>query len=393
MKTIIYPNNETDLTGYEKINSDEIIIYDKTGDIETDLPKESSLEIFSNADNIIFTQNCIINGEYDITPLKEACTEIRDSIREDAVMIFDTVVPPRTVYKMSKIIDEYELIPDINLAYTTKITENVRAAAGKNETSLERTINLYENMGDEIKTVKHIQSAEIIPILQSAYRDTLIALSNQTAILSEAITVDLIEAIDMANLDENVNLLYPQPVLDNKTIRNSEEIVKLADEYGEASQLSETTRSTNNYVSYHMAYMAEKELYLKEHLAMFETTVAVLGVTNDDTLKTEKDNASLILIDDFVSRDVEVWVHDDKISEELIEQHGAKKITLDEAYDADCIIIMTDNPEYKYTVYFFHKKFKELSEDDLGKFVNYIFFRTNIIKITCTDESFAIKLF
>ena len=195
MKTIIYPNNETDLTGYEKINSDEIIIYDKTGDIETDLPKESSLEIFSNADNIIFTQNCIINGEYDITPLKEACTEIRDSIREDAVMIFDTVVPPRTVYKMSKIIDEYELIPDINLAYTTKITENVRAAAGKNETSLERTINLYENMGDEIKTVKHIQSAEIIPILQSAYRDTLIALSNQTAILSEAITVDLIEAI------------------------------------------------------------------------------------------------------------------------------------------------------------------------------------------------------
>lgn len=307
MKTIIYPNNETDLTGYEKINSDEIIIYDKTGDIETDLPKESSLEIFSNADNIIFTQNCIINGEYDITPLKEACTEIRDSIREDAVMIFDTVVPPRTVYKMSKIIDEYELIPDINLAYTTKITENVRVAAGKNETSLERTINLYENRGDEIKTVKHIQSAEIIPILQSAYRDTLIALSNQTAILSEALTVDLIEAIDMANLDENVNLLYPQPVLDNKTIRNSEEIVKLADEYGEASQLSETTRSTNNYVAYHMAYMAEKELYLKEHLAMFETTVAVLGVTNDDTLKTEKDNASLILIDDFVSRDVEVW--------------------------------------------------------------------------------------
>jgi UDP-N-acetyl-D-mannosaminuronic acid dehydrogenase len=72
MKTIIYPNNETDLTGYEKINSDEIIIYDKTGDIETDLPKESSLEIFSNADNIIFTQNCIINGEYDITPLKRS---------------------------------------------------------------------------------------------------------------------------------------------------------------------------------------------------------------------------------------------------------------------------------------------------------------------------------
>lgn len=55
----------------------------------------------------------------------------------------------------------------------------------------------------------------------------------------------------------------------------------------------------------------------------------------------------------------------------------------------------SDNPEYKYlnTAYFFYKKFSELSEEDLNKFVNYIFFRTNIIKIVCTDESFAIKLF
>jgi len=54
-----------------------------------------------------------------------------------------------------------------------------------------------------------------------------------------------------------------------------------------------------------------------------------------------------------------------------------------------------DNPEYKYlnTAYFFYKKFRELSKENLDKFVNYIFFRTNIIKIVCTDESFAIKLF
>ena len=55
----------------------------------------------------------------------------------------------------------------------------------------------------------------------------------------------------------------------------------------------------------------------------------------------------------------------------------------------------TDNPEYKYlnTAYFFYEKFKELSLKDLEKFVDYIFFKTNIIKIICTDESFAIKLF
>lgn len=347
MKTVIYPDYETNLKQYENLDSNEIIVYDKIGNIQTEFKKEDSLEIFSQADNIIFTQNCIIDGEYNIQKLEEACTETRDSIRDDTLMIFDSKVPPRTVYKMSKIIDEYELIPDINLAYTTKITDNTRVIAGKNQNSLEKTCKLYESMPENIRTTKHIQTAEIAPILQNAYKDTLIALSNQTAILSEALTVDFIDAIDLANMDENVNLLYPQPVLNNNITRDSGEIVNLANEYGEASQLSETTRSTNNYVAYHMAYMAEKELFLKEHLAMFETTVAILGVTNDDTLQTEKDNSSIILIDDFVQRDVEVWVHDDKIPAEIIENHGAKKITLEEAYDADCIIIMTDTLEYR----------------------------------------------
>ena len=55
----------------------------------------------------------------------------------------------------------------------------------------------------------------------------------------------------------------------------------------------------------------------------------------------------------------------------------------------------THNPQDKYlnTAYFFYEKFKELSLKDLEKFVDYIFFKTNIIKIICTDESFAIKLF
>lgn len=342
MKVTLYPDNNTNLELYENIQ--QLQVYDAEGSIQTSFDKTSDI---SDSQIIIFTQNAIINGEYNTSKLQEACEKIRDNIRLDALLIFDTKVPPRTVYKMSKIIDEYDLIPEINMAYTTLIDSNTRVIAATNQTSLEKTKEIYKQLPQEIKTVKHIQTAEIIPILQNAYKDALVALSNQTAILSEALTIDLIEAIDTANIKEGINLLYPQPILDNDTIRDSQEIINLANEYGEASQLSEAIRSTNNYVAYHMAYMAEKELYLKEHLAMFETTVAVLGVTTDQKLITQQDNASLILVDDFVSRDVEVWVHDDKIPEEIIEEHGAKKISLDEAYNADCIIIMTDNPEYQ----------------------------------------------
>lgn len=346
MKTVIYPDKDTDFSKYENINS-EIIVYDKTDSINTTFDKTNSDDIFSGVENIILTQNCIKDGTYDIKPLEEVCSELSDKIRSDALIVFDTLVPPRTVFKMSKVIDEYGLMPELSIAYTCLIKENTRVVAGINESSLEKVRQLFENQNEDIKEVKHIQTAEIIPILQNIYKDTLIALSNQIAILSEALTIDLIEAIDLANLKEDVHLLNPQPVLNQEIIRDSNEIVNLANEYGEASQLSETTRSTNNYVAYHMAYMAEKELFLKEHLAMFETTVAILGVTNDTGLMTQSDNASLILIDDFVQRDVEVWVHDDKVSKEIIESHGAKKITMEEAYDADCIIVMTDTEEYR----------------------------------------------
>lgn len=59
-----------------------------------------------------------------------------------------------------------------------------------------------------------------------------------------------------------------------------------------------------------------------------------------------------------------------------------------------------EEPKYKYinTAYFFYDKFNSLIKKDdgekiLGDFVNYILFRTNMIKVVCYDQSFAIKLF
>lgn len=54
-----------------------------------------------------------------------------------------------------------------------------------------------------------------------------------------------------------------------------------------------------------------------------------------------------------------------------------------------------DDPQYKYinSAVFFYNKLSNLNEKELNEFVNYIFYSTNIIKIECTNQSFAIKLF
>lgn len=56
MKTIIYPDYETDLGIYEKLDS-EILVYDENGTINTNFEKINTLDMFSQVDAIIFTQN------------------------------------------------------------------------------------------------------------------------------------------------------------------------------------------------------------------------------------------------------------------------------------------------------------------------------------------------
>lgn len=53
------------------------------------------------------------------------------------------------------------------------------------------------------------------------------------------------------------------------------------------------------------------------------------------------------------------------------------------------------DPKYRYinTANIFYEYLNDIGEDECGKFINYLMNRVKLIKITCYDEGFAIKLF
>lgn len=99
----------------------------------------------------------------------------------------------------------------------------------------------------------------------------------------------------------------------------------------------------------------------------------------------------------------------DKLQLQTYKDYNAVFINcIKDCNDFSCIKKPTDKelklnePRFKYinTACFFFEKLNELKQNDekqnkniLGEFVNYIFYNVNIIKIVCTNESFAIKLF
>jgi len=79
---------------------------------------------------------------------------------------------------------------------------------------------------------------------------------------------------------------------------------------------------------------------------------------------------------------------------------NVEKLIFDEEIDFSAYIkpskkkIETD-PKYRYinTAVIFYEHLKEIGELGAGEFINYLMNRVKLIKITCYDESFAIKLF
>jgi len=73
-----------------------------------------------------------------------------------------------------------------------------------------------------------------------------------------------------------------------------------------------------------------------------------------------------------------------------------KELDFSNPYEVTKKELKMDDPTYKYknTANFFYGKFKELEEKTiLGDFINYIFYNVFLIKVTCTNRNFAIKIF
>jgi uncharacterized protein with ParB-like and HNH nuclease domain len=56
---------------------------------------------------------------------------------------------------------------------------------------------------------------------------------------------------------------------------------------------------------------------------------------------------------------------------------------------------IANSPKFRFinTAYIFHQKLIQMSEDEAGNFINYLFNQVKIIKISCSNRAFAIKLF
>lgn len=164
----------------------------------------------------------------DLSCVKQAARSVARVLERGNLVILESTVPVGTTAQLCKwIADERpDLAPpvdgrpgDFQVAYCPErilpgrmvfeLVENDRIIGGMSRTCGERAAELYRLFvrGALLQTKASI--AELVKLIENAFRDVNIAFANELSILCDRLHLDVWEAISLANRHPRVNILNP----------------------------------------------------------------------------------------------------------------------------------------------------------------------------------------
>ncbi len=189
------------------------------------VPTDSPEEALKNATNIIVTVGIPIErGTLKKEVFSNAIHTIGKYLKKGDTVLIRSTVPPGTTRNIVKPIlkKESNLIccKDFYLAYSSeRIAEGKAfeefqtmpvAVGAMDEESKKRAVKLLSIINKEkIYEASCPEVVEISKLMENSSRDVNIALSNELASLTEALNVDTLEVIEVANTHKRVHLLTP----------------------------------------------------------------------------------------------------------------------------------------------------------------------------------------
>lgn len=291
------------------------------------------------------------NRKANFDYIRSAAESIVPYLKEGALVILESTVPPKTV--------EHVLLPVLEKANLTigeqlfvshspervipgkifeELVANDRIVGGINQQSAQMTKELYEVFVKGQIHLTDATTAELVKVMENTYRDINIAFANELAKIGEALDVDIWEAIKFANFHPRVNIHTPGPGVGGHCIAVDPWF--LVELVPEQSQLIHLARQTNDSMPKYVAEKISSLLKGKE-----KTNVAVLGLSFKGDVDDLRESPALKVIDELEALRFHVTSFDPHITEQ---KHATQKMTLEEAVEgAHLVVIVTDHTQFK----------------------------------------------
>ena len=171
------------------------------------------------------------NKKADLTSIEAVCDELVEILEPGNTIILESTSPQGTTSMICDRLsnqrrdlhfpNQLETEPNISIAYCperilpgqmlSELVNNDRIIGGMTAKCAENAKQVYEYFVSATLHVCDASTAEVVKLMENAYRDLNIAFANELSIFCEKFEINVWNAIHLANMHPRVDILKPGP--------------------------------------------------------------------------------------------------------------------------------------------------------------------------------------
>ncbi len=371
---VMFAAKGVNVIGFD-LNRDKLELYkngiDPTGEVGNDAIKRTSINFTSNEADLknakfhIVAVPTPINQDHtpDLTPVVSASEIVGRNLTEGSIVVFESTVYPGVTEDVCLPILEREsglkCGRDFELGYSPerinpgdnlhRLDNIVKIVSGFDSKALEEIGAVY-NMIIKAGTypVSSIKAAEAVKVAENSQRDINIAFMNELAIVFDRMGLDTNEIVDGMNTKWNALGFRPGLVGGHCIGVDPYYFTYKAENLGYHSQIILNGRMVNESIGSFVANAVIKQM-VKVGKAPADSKVVMLGITFKENCPDTRNSKVADVYDKLTEYGVKPIVIDPLADKnEVKREYNIDLSSMENAYDADCIIVAVAHSEFKH---------------------------------------------
>jgi len=305
----------------------------------------------SNVVVIVVPVGLTTDNRADFTALADAARSVATALQPQTLVILETTVPLGTTRSRLGVALQtsgLRLGSDLFLAYSPErvfvgrvlidLQRYPKVVGGIDGESTRRAAAFYAAALDApVLTVANCETAELVKLAETTYRDVNIALANEFARIADKHGVDVTQAVAAANTQPFSHIHQPGVGVGGHCIPVYPRFLLESD----AARLPQAARDLNDGMA---AYAVEKLAQAINGLA--GKTVVILGLSYRPDVKEAAFSSAFPLSKELAARGARALVHDPHFTAEEIRDLGLEPAA-DLPIDADALIVQAWHEAYR----------------------------------------------
>lgn len=308
----------------------------------------------------------------DMTHVEKAACSVAKVLKAGDLVILESTSPVGATEMICKVIGERRPDlklpltdkdqPDINVAYCPErilpgrmvfeLVENDRIVGGMTPVCAKRAKLFYEIFVRGKIYITGARTAELVKLMENAYRDVNIAFANEISIMCEKLKLDCWEAIELANRHPRVKILSPGPGVGGHCIAVDPWFLISA--LPDDARIMRAARDVNDGKPHFVLDGVRRQIR-----RFRRPVVACLGITYKPDVDDLRESPSLEIVESLAKdKEAEILVVEpnlEALPKTLVAQPHVTKVSLEEALDkADIVLVLLP-----------HKQFAEVKRREL----------------------------